>query len=99
MGAAGRLEGLAMGWVEGNAFAAGPLREGGTPPPGSPPAVGGEGVMPGWPPIFWRRDFRSIFGFLSSAIVAGETLRVPMLLCQRSGTYALSGKGVTRAGE
>jgi hypothetical protein len=38
---------------------------------GMPPTPGGGGVVPGPPvPIFWRRDFRSIFGFLSSAIVS-----------------------------
>jgi hypothetical protein len=36
---------------------------------GTLPVAGEFGVGPACPPIFWRRDFRSIFGFLSSAIV------------------------------
>jgi hypothetical protein len=44
--------------------------------------AGGGGTAPG-PPMRWRRDFRSIFGFFSSAIVRVRNLRALLLPCQR----------------
>ena len=60
-------------------------------------AIGGIGVGAPGPPIFWRRDFRSIFGFLSSGIVRPATLRAPTQECQRDGKvhvgHEMAGKG------
>ena len=47
---------------------------------GTLPIPGGGGVAPPGPPIFWRRDFRSILGFLSSAIVDSARPYVPRRL-------------------
>ena len=44
---------------------------------GTLPTPGGGGVAAPGPPIFWRRDFRSILGFLSSAIVDRRDLTCP----------------------
>src|SRR5579859_2239393 len=55
-----------------------PLRiGGGIAGEGTLPIPGGGGVAPPGPPIFWRRDFRSILGFLSSAIVDPARPYVP----------------------
>jgi len=65
-GPTGTTEPLLLG-IGGGMAGAGTLPAGA----GTLPAPGGGGVVPGAPvPIFWRRDFRSIFGFLSSAIVS-----------------------------
>ena len=67
-----------------------------------PDAAGGGGVGAPGPPIFCSRDLRSIFGFLSSAIVRGATLRAPAPPCQRDearsvgGSRAIVGVGPVR---
>ena len=47
---------------------------------GTLPTPGGRRGAPPGPPIFWRRDFRSILGFLSSAIVDSARPYVPRRL-------------------
>src|SRR5271166_2289563 len=63
----------APGWSGGRI---GGLDGAGTEGAGAPyAAAGGGGVgAPAGPPIFWRRDLRSILGFLSSAIVRARDL-------------------------
>jgi anthranilate synthase/aminodeoxychorismate synthase-like glutamine amidotransferase len=50
---------------------------------GTGTAAAGGGVAAPGPPMRCSRDLRSIFGFLSSAIVRGATLRAPAPPCQR----------------
>ena len=52
---------------------------------GTLPVAGGGGVAPAGPPIFCSRDLRSIFGFLSSAIVRSRPY-----VCERQHVNATS---------